>query len=151
MEAFKKIFTLIFLVTSSLGIALAQEDDVQLIKKQRKASNRALREFDEELNNTFHTDDILITTGAGTLISGKAQLSAYIQKNASGPKMYWVRTPDEIIVNPETKLAWEKGTWKGFIEGSEEAVVGGNYAAQWTKKSRKWLIQSQLFVTLPPM
>lgn len=150
MKAFKKIFTLIFLLTISLGIALAREDDVQLIKKQREASNRALREFDEELNSTFLTDDILISTGAGTLISGKENLKAYIQ-NASGPKMYWVRTPDEIIVNPETKLAWEKGTWKGFIEGSEEAVVGGNYAAQWTKKFRKWLIQSQLFVTLPPM
>jgi len=148
MKAFKKIFTLIFLLTISLGITLAQEVEVQIIKKQREASNLALRNFDEELNSTFLTDDILITTGAGTLISGKSQLKAYIQ-NASGPKMYWVRTPDEIIVNTETKLAWEKGTWKGFIESSEEAVVGGNYAAQWTKKSETWLIQSQLFVTIP--
>jgi hypothetical protein len=147
MKAFKKIFTLIFLLTISLGITLAQEVEVQIIKKQREASNLALRNFDEELNSTFLTDDILISTGAGTLISGKENLKAYIQ-NVSGPRMFWVRTPNEIIVNPETKLAWEKGTWKGFIEGSEEAVVGGNYAAQWTKKSGTWLIQSQLFVTL---
>lgn len=125
----------------------AQESEILLIKKQREASNQALRNFDEELNSTFLTDEILISTGAGTLISGKEQLIAYI-KNAIGPRMYWIRTPDEIIVNPETKLAWEKGTWKGFIEGSEEADVGGNYAAQWTKKSGIWLIQSQLFVTL---
>lgn len=125
----------------------AQESDILLIKNQREASNKALRNFDEELNSTFLTDDILISTGAGTLISGKENLKSYI-KNVTGHRMYWVRTPNEIIVNPETKLAWEKGTWKGFIEGSMEAVVGGNYAAQWTKKSGKWLIQSQLFVTL---
>ncbi|NVK48252.1 MAG: nuclear transport factor 2 family protein [Cyclobacteriaceae bacterium] len=115
---------------------------------QREASNQALRAFDEELNATFLTDDVLITTGAGTLISGKEALMGYIQE-IPGPRMYWVRTPDEIIVNPETQLAWESGTWKGYFEDSDDPVVGGNYAAQWTKKSGTWLIQSQLFVTLP--
>ncbi|KPQ16959.1 MAG: protein of unknown function containing DUF4440 domain [Algoriphagus marincola HL-49] len=127
---------------------LAQESDKSMILSQREASNTALRAFDEALNATFLTDDVLITTGAGTLISGKKELLEYIQE-ASGPRMYWVRTPDEVIVNPETQLAWETGTWKGFVEGSEEAEVGGKYSAQWTKKSGTWLIQSQLFVTLP--
>ncbi|WP_296704098.1 nuclear transport factor 2 family protein [Algoriphagus sp.] len=126
---------------------VAQEAEIAQIKAQREASNEALRNFNEELNSTFLTDDILITTGAGTLISGKAALMDYI-KNATGPRMFWVRTADEIIVNPVTKLAWETGTWKGYVEGSNEAAVGGNYSAQWTKKTGAWLIQSQLFVTL---
>ncbi|MBY5951326.1 nuclear transport factor 2 family protein [Algoriphagus marincola] len=126
----------------------AQESEKSQILAQREASNQALRAFDEELNATFLTDDVLITTGAGTLISGKEALMDYVQE-VQGPRMYWVRTPDEIIVNPETQLAWETGTWKGFVEGSEEATVGGKYSAQWTKKSGAWLIQSQLFVTLP--
>jgi hypothetical protein len=71
----------------------------------------------------------------------------YIQES-TGPKMYWIRTPVEVIVNPKTQLAWETGTWKGYVEGSDEAVVGGKYSAQWTKASGTWLIQSQLFVTL---
>jgi len=62
--------------------------------------------------------------------------------------MFWIRTPDEVIVNPITNLAWEMGTWKGYHEDSEQAVVGGKYSAQWTKASGTWLIQSQLFVTL---
>ncbi|MBN3520952.1 nuclear transport factor 2 family protein [Algoriphagus lutimaris] len=118
------------------------------ILTQREASNQALRNFDDVLNNTFLTEDVLITTGAGTLISGKAKLMEYI-KNSSGPRMYWVRTPDEIKVNPETNLAWETGTWKGFVEGLKESIVGGKYSAQWTKETGVWLIQSQLFVTLP--
>lgn len=124
------------------------QSEISQIRAQREASNQALKNLDEELNNTFHTEDILITTGAGTLISGKASLQAYIQ-NQSGPKMYWIRTPEEILVNPETRLAWETGTWKGYREGSNDPIVGGKYSAQWTKKSGTWLIQSQLFVTLP--
>lgn len=126
----------------------AQESDIQQILSQRKASNEALRNFDEELNATFSTEYAFITTGAGTLIAGKEALTAYL-KSQKGPKMYWIRTPDEVLVNPETQLAWETGTWKGYIEGSDKAVVGGKYSAQWTKKSGTWLIHSQLFVTLP--
>ena len=126
----------------------AQEAEIAQIKAQREASNAALRNFDEDLNSTFLTDDVLITTGAGTLLSGKEELMKYI-KSIEGPKMYWIRTPEEIKVNPESKLAWETGTWKGYFEDSDNPVVGGNYSAQWTKKSGIWLIQSQLFVTLP--
>lgn len=127
------------------GTIFAQEKE--LILAQREASNQALRAFDEELNATFSTKDAFITTGAGTLIAGQEELSAYL-KSQKGQKMYWIRTPDEVLVNPKTKLAWETGTWKGFVEGSDEAVVGGKYSAQWTKVSGTWLIHSQLFVTL---
>lgn len=135
-------------LTFNYSFSQSLQTDKEQILAQREASNNALRNFDDELNNTFMTDDVLITTGAGTLISGKAELITYI-KNESGPKMYWVRTPDEIQVNPETQLAWEMGTWKGYEEGSPDPIVGGKYSAQWTKKSRTWLMQSQLFVTLP--
>lgn len=143
----------ILILTSILGFAFsikaaqAQEMDKQEILSQRKASNQAIRAFDHELNATFSTDDALITTGAGTLIVGKEAQSAYL-KSLKGPKMYWIRTPDEVIVNPKTNLAWETGTWKGYYEDSEEPIVGGKYSAQWTKASGTWLIRSQLFVTL---
>lgn len=126
----------------------AQELDKHEILSQRKASNEALRNFDEDLNATFSTQDAFITTGAGTLIAGKEALSAYL-KSQKGPKMYWIRTPDEILVNSKTNLAWETGTWKGYRESTgEKAVVGGKYSAMWTKASGTWLIKSQLFVTL---
>jgi hypothetical protein len=143
----------ILILTSILGFAFsikaaqAQEMDKQEILAQREASNQALRVFNEELNATFSTEDAFITTGAGTLIAGKQELSTYL-KSQKGPKMYWIRTPDEVLINPITNLAWETGTWKGYLEDSDEAVVGGKYSTQWIKKSGTWLIQSQLFVTL---
>lgn len=141
----KTLLSLIGLLV--VTFSFAQEAEVSQILAQREASNQALRAFDDELNASFSTEDALITTGAGTLISGKNELMKYIQES-TGPRMYWIRTPDEVLVNPKTMLAWETGTWKGYVEGSDEAVVGGKYSAQWTKASGTWLIQSQLFVTL---
>jgi hypothetical protein len=141
----KQLFLMICILMVSFSYA--QDIEVTQILAQRDASNQALRVFDEELNATYSTDDAFITTGAGKLIAGKEALSTYL-KSQIDHKMYWVRTPDEVIVNPNTKLAWETGTWKGYYENSDEPVVGGKYAAQWTKASGTWLIQSQLFVTL---
>ncbi len=141
----KTLLSLIGLLTFTFSFA--QEAEESQILAQREASNQALRAFDDALNASFSTEDALITTGAGTLISGKKELIKYIQES-SGPRMYWIRTPDEVIVNSKTMLAWETGTWKGYVEGADEAVVEGKYSAQWTKASGIWLIQSQLFVTL---
>lgn len=127
--------------------SFAQEDEVAQILAKRKASNQAIRNFDHELNATFSTEDAFITTGLGVLISGKEEQEIYL-KSLKGPRMYWIRTPDEVMVNHKTQLAWETGTWKGYYEDSDKPVVGGKYSAQWTKASGSWLIRSQLFVTL---
>ncbi|PWN05738.1 nuclear transport factor 2 family protein [Rhodohalobacter mucosus] len=129
---------------------LAQSSEQQ-IRAVREASNAALKALDEEANSEFLTDDVLITTGNGTLISGKDKLRDYIADASDAQPMYWVRTPDEIIVNDVRGLAWEAGVWHGYhaddING-ETSVFHGNYAAQWIRKSGEWKIQSQLFVTL---
>ncbi|MEB2785602.1 YybH family protein [Algoriphagus persicinus] len=141
----KTLLSLIGLLIVSFSYG--QDLEKAQILAQREASNQALRAFDDELNASFSTEDALITTGAGTLISGKKELIKYIQES-TGPRMYWIRTSDEVLVNSKSNLAWETGTWEGYLEGSDEAVVEGKYSAQWTKKSGTWLIQSQLFVTL---
>lgn len=139
------IFSLIGILI--ISISYGQDLEKVLILAQREASNQALRNFDHELNATFSTEDAFITTGLGVLISGKEEQEIYL-KSLPSPRMYWIRTPDEVIVNHKTQLAWETGTWKGYLEDSDEAVVEGKYSAQWTKTSGTWLIRSQLFVTL---
>lgn len=141
----KTILSLIGLLL--VTFSFAQEDEVAQILAKRNASNQAIRNFDHELNATFSTEDAFITTGLGVLISGKEEQEIYL-KSLKGPRMYWIRTPDEVMVNHKTQLAWETGTWKGYYEDSDKPVVGGKYSAQWTKASGSWLIHSQLFVTL---
>lgn len=80
------LVSIVLLLIFSPEISFGQDLEKAQILAQREASNQALRVFDEELNTTFSTEDAFITTGGGTLLSGKAELMEYIQ-NAKGPKM----------------------------------------------------------------
>ena len=135
-------FLLMFLSASR---SFGQEDQKQ-IRQLRAASNQAMKAYNHEKVLSFLTEDVLTTTGNGTLLTGKAALAKYIDESA-GSKMYFVRTPDQIQAG--ATRAWEQGTWKGYDpEESPEPVVGGRYAAMWIKQGGTWLIKSQLFVTL---
>jgi ketosteroid isomerase-like protein len=138
------------LLSAHSGELLAQSSEERILAV-REASNAALKALDEEANFEFLTDNVLITTGNGTLLSGKDELKAYIESAADAPPMFWVRTPADIIVNEERGLAWETGIWHAYSAddpNEESPVFHGNYAAQWIHQSGKWKIHSQLFVTL---
>ncbi len=127
--------------------AQAQNDKVEILRL-RNAYNAALKNFDENLGLSFLTNDAQTTISNGTLIHGKENLRRYIRK-ATGPKMYWVRTPSEIDINTELGLAWEAGIWKGYtVDSGQKSVAGGKYSAMWTKINGTWKIKSQLFVKL---
>lgn len=141
---------LVILMAGLLSPLQAQSSEEQ-IRAVRAASNAALKALDEEANMKFLTDDVLITTGAGTLLSGKDELTSYIENLADTSPMYFVRSTEEIIVNEKRGLAWEVGVWYGHKAEDQNAVspvYHGKYSAQWTKISDEWKIQSQLFVTL---
>lgn len=149
MPGLALLATLFFLILQA-DVLYAQTSE-ERIRTVRDASNAALKALDEEANFEFLTDDVLITTGSGTLISGKDELKSYIASAADAEPMYWIRTPGEIIVNEERGLAWESGIWNGYDaddQNEEAPIFHGNYAAQWVRVSGEWKIQSQLFVTL---
>jgi len=139
--------TLIFLICFGISQAYAQSDEKQILDI-RNASNEALRIYDSEGIYSYLTDDVLITTGNGTLLTSKEALRTYVSEFGDS-KMYWIRTTIDIDVNIERGLAWETGTWKGYDpQQGDNSIIGGNYSAMWTKESGAWLIKSQLFVTL---
>ncbi len=142
-------FTILLLFLCKWGLS-SQTDptDEQQIRSIRQASNQALKSYETEEVLSFLTDDVLTTTGSGTLLCGKKALEDYISRGGQS-KMYWIRETQEIQVNEKRKLAWELGNWKGYDpERSQEPIVHGKYSAQWTKESGNWKIRSQLFVTL---
>ena len=146
MKSAKPLYLMIALLLVN-SVLVAQTHEAQIIAL-REASNLALKAYDNEKVLSFLTDDVLTTTGNGTLLAGKAALKVYISGGGTS-KMYWVRSPKEITVNPQNGLAWETGTWNGYDpEKGPDAVVGGNYSAMWTKVSGSWKIKSQLFVAL---
>ena len=127
---------------------LHSQTDKEQIAAIRHASNSALKSYDHKKVLSYLTDDVLTTTGNGSLLCGKNELEAYILRGGKS-KMYWIRRSKEITVNADRGLAWETGIWKGYNpEKSEKPVINGNYSAMWTKESGGWKIKSQLFVTL---
>lgn len=140
----------VLLITGFISPLKAQSSEEQ-IRSVREASNAALKALDEEANMEFLTDDVLITTGAGKLLSGKVELKDYIKLASDASPLYWVRSPAEVIVNEERGLAWETGVWYAYSaddQNEEFPVSHGNYAAQWIRLTGEWKIQSQLFVML---
>tara|TARA_R110000744_G_scaffold306138_1_gene414447 strand:- start:6428 stop:6874 length:447 start_codon:yes stop_codon:yes gene_type:complete len=134
----------IFLFTSELSSQTNKEQILAI----RNVSNQALKSYDNEKVLSYLTDDVLTTTGNGTLLSGKKALAEYIFKGGES-KMYWVRDTKEIEVNEKRGLAWEKGIWNAYDpEKGSHSIINGNYSAMWTKESDGWKIKSQLFVSL---
>ena len=143
-----KHLLLTLLCTLIFTTELYSQSDKEQILKIRNASNLALKSYDNPQVLSYLTDDVLTTTGNGTLLSGKEALRQYIL-NGGDSKMYWIRKTNEIIVNEKRGLAWESGFWDGFDpEKGDNSIVNGNYSAMWTKISGIWKIKSQLFVTL---
>lgn len=146
----KKIKYIFFGILCTLFVTseLYAQTDKEQISLIRNESNKALESYQNEKVLSFLTDDVLITTGNGTLICGKVELEKYIS-DAGKSKMYWIRETKEIEVNKKRSLAWENGIWNGYDpEKSDNSIIHGNYSAMWTKESGVWKIKSQLFVTL---
>ena len=139
---FKVLCILIF--TSNLFSQTNKEQILAL----RNASNLALKSYENEKVLSYLTDDVLTTTGSGTLLSGKKALASYISDSGES-KVYWIRSTKKIVVNEKRKLAWESGIWNSYDpKKGNHSIINGNYSAMWTKESGEWKIKSQLFVAL---
>ncbi|MEM8889457.1 MAG: DUF4440 domain-containing protein [Bacteroidota bacterium] len=120
------------------------------ILKIRKASNEAIISGDLEAIASFWEKDILISTGAGTLLAGSEEVKTYLSTVfVKTPDIVFVRMTKDIQENLETQMAWEEGEWKGFRKSNpNEILASGKYAAAWAKTGEDWKIKSQLFVGL---
>ena len=147
MKKTKHILFAVLCILFFTSELLSQNNKEQIVTI-RNASNLALKAYEYEEVLSYLTDDVLITTGNGVLLSGKKALEKYISDGGKS-KMFWIRETKEIEVNEKRGLAWENGIWNGYDpEKSEGSLVNGNYSAMWTKESGVWKIKSQLFVTL---
>ena len=131
------------------GLA-ALSDTGKTILEIRKASNEAIVSGDLDAIASFWERDILISTGAGTLLAGSEEVKAYLAGVfAKTPDIVFVRMTKNIQENLETQMAWEEGEWKAYLKSKQEEIIAsGKYAAAWTKTGEAWKIKSQLFVGL---
>jgi ketosteroid isomerase-like protein len=115
------------------------------VRAARLAQNAVLATHQMDSAASFWTDDIVITSGLGRVLRGKA---AYGEAFAGDSGMVYVRTPSSIEIASPWQSAWEQGRWVGRQGPGGPVLIHGRYAAQWHRVGNRWLIRSEIFVAL---
>ena len=120
------------------------------IRVARSAQNRAIASGDVDRAAEFWTEDVEIRRGLGQLLVGREAYRQLIApKDNRDSALVYQRDPSTILVSSKWPLAFESGKWAGHLgSASGQAVIGGQYAAQWVKRGDRWLIRGEVFVAL---
>ena len=131
------------------------ESEVETIREARLAQNRAIREQDLDAIAEVLEPDVHVTSGIGIHIVGRdAYRRAYEDDFEVLEDVIYTRTPDEIEISAvdtglAERIAAESGTWTGsFVTPRGPAQMRGVYSAMWRKRSGRWRINSEIFVSL---
>ena len=117
------------------------------VRAARAAQNTAIASHDLDRAATFWTEDVVIRSGLGLVVQGRASYRAAM---AADSTTVFRREPDRVDVsdNERWPLAYESGTWTGRGARDGKPLIRGRYAAQWIKRDGRWLIRGEIFVAL---
>jgi ketosteroid isomerase-like protein len=121
--------------------------DAAAVRSARSAQNTAIANHDLDRVASFWTDDVVIRSGLGRVVQGRASYRAAM---AADSTTVFRREPDRVDVsgNERWPLAFESGTWTGRGTRDGRPLIRGRYAAQWIKRDGRWLIRAEVFVAL---
>jgi ketosteroid isomerase-like protein len=121
--------------------------DAAAVRSARSAQNAAIANHDLDRVASFWTDDVVIRSGLGRVVQGRASYRAAM---AADSTTVFRREPDRVDVsgNERWPLAFESGTWTGRGTRDGRPLIRGRYAAQWIKRDGRWLIRAEVFVAL---
>ena len=127
MKTFVKVL-LVFLLLLSCEAEeqelTALSETAKTILDIRRASNEAIESGDLNAIASFWENDVLISTGAGTLLAGREEVKAYLGAVfAKTPDIVFVRITKDIQENLQTQMAWEEGEWKGYLKSKPEEIL----------------------------
>jgi ketosteroid isomerase-like protein len=123
--------------------------DSDAIRAARTAQTKALADNDLDRVVTYWTPDITIRRAMGQSVTGAEAARKVLEPSATGPTVVYQREATFVEVSANWPLAYEEGRWSAHL-GSVGAppILGGRYSAQWVKRDGKWLIRSEVFVSL---
>ena len=145
--------TLGFLVAAAVAsvsaqrAAVASADEAEHVRTARAAQNAAIATRDIEQVATYWTEDVTATAGLGRTVRGRSDYRRALEADAA---VVYERVPERVDVssNENWPLAFETGTWTGRPAGGGAPLIRGRYAAHWVKAGGRWLIRSEVFVSL---
>ncbi len=97
----------------------------------------------------WSADYVGVSSGNARALIREDERRQFAELIATRPHLTYLRTPDQISVNPGWRQAGESGHWSGrwsAVDG--ETRVGGIYFAKWKKEGSDWRIIAETFVQL---
>jgi ketosteroid isomerase-like protein len=132
--------------TGTLNASKAEAD----IRAQRLLTNELIAAHDADKLKPFFDPEVTVIAGDGRVISGRDAVLGAFQAQFGDPAFIaYVRTTETVLLDKRAQRAAERGEWVGSWraeKGSRES--SGHYLAVWKKAGGKWVIESELFVTL---
>jgi ketosteroid isomerase-like protein len=117
------------------------------IRALRKQSNAAIASLDAQYVVSFMSEEVEVTVAGGPVLRGRvANIEAWeTQMRAKGFGGY-VRTPEQVTVDLESKSANEVGHWVGRWRMNGRAhEQEGRYSAEWKLGAMGWEIARERF------
>ncbi len=156
----RRLGLIVLLGVSIVGVAshpeyvMAQEAPTaeEVIRRARATSNEALEVGDLEGFMASIDADYVGTAGNGGHIRDRDELRALIEGLFSqAPGLHFIRTTLEIEVSPDGRRAIETGRWQEVLPGEVARTATGTrgrYTAYWRRFASRWVIHSEVFVTM---
>lgn len=118
-----------------------------LIRARRRMSNEAIAKHDAAKLRGFFAADVKVIVGDGSLIQGADDLIAAFKGQFKDPDFVtYVRSPSTITLDASGERAAEEGRWAATWHG--QTGLSGPYLAGWSKIDGRWMIDSELYVTV---
>ena len=117
------------------------------IRALRRQSNAAIASLDAPYVTSFMSEDIEVAVASGPTLRGRAaNLEAWEQQMRAKGFGGYVRTPEQVTVDPVTGTAREVGHWVGRwrVNGRAQEQAG-RYTAEWRLGSMGWEIAREAF------
>ena len=124
--------------------------DERSIRAAREQFNVAIAAHDANALDACWARELVVIPGAGGLLQGAAAVkSAFTSYFADPEFVAFARNTSEVQISADRKQAAERGEWIGtWARGAGVEISRGCYTAAWERNGTRWMLRSELFVTL---
>lgn len=133
------------------GSCSETSEDETGIRSMREASNQALAAHDSAGLARTLLPDYNVVTSRNSASSRRSEMLSRLQADwGVKPDLVYKRTPENIEVFANWRMASETGSWVGtWTESNGDKIrLTGTYYAKWHKEADQWRIRAEVFTPL---
>ena len=120
------------------------------VRARRKLTNKIIASHEALRLRPFLHPDVKLIAGDETLIQGADQvLEAFAAQFQERSFVAYIRTTEAVTIDQDGLRAAESGSWVGTWTSAAASSQSGVYLAVWRKSVGQWVIESELYVSLP--